>query len=266
MYILDRLKDMIIRGGENIYPAEVENVLSDMPEVAMAAVVVATLAFLRPSGMSEAGGVRPVRFEVAGTGPTGVRAGRAVALSSDGRELVFQGFSEGQSRLYRRSLDAVGVEPIDGTEGAEFPAITPDGRAVAFVASDGTVKQVSFGGGAPITLAEPPNYPIGMAWAPNGDLIFGMLAALLAACSIPDAAADLNGSEWVLTSLDGEAPVGGTQISLNGRDSANNPLSNNTFEVLADSTYNDLVAWLNGWSYPWHFYYNVRSFKTLAVG
>ena len=27
-----------------------------------------------------------------------------------------------------------------------------------------------------------------------------------------------------------------------------------------------LVAWLNGWSYPWHFYYNVRSFKTLAVG
>ena len=27
-----------------------------------------------------------------------------------------------------------------------------------------------------------------------------------------------------------------------------------------------LVAWLNGWSYPRHFYYNVRSFKTLAVG
>jgi hypothetical protein len=25
-----------------------------------------------------------------------------------------------------------------------------------------------------------------------------------------------------------------------------------------------LVAYLNGWEYPWHFYYNVRAWKTLA--
>ena len=40
------------------------------------------------------------------------------------------------------------------------------------------------------------------------------LAALPAACGIPEVAVDLEGSEWVLTSLDGEAPLGGTQISL----------------------------------------------------
>lgn len=39
IYILDRLKDMIIRGGENIYSLEVENVLYRDPKILEAAVV-----------------------------------------------------------------------------------------------------------------------------------------------------------------------------------------------------------------------------------
>ncbi len=38
-YIVDRKKDMIIRGGENVYPKEVENLISSMPEVSEVAVV-----------------------------------------------------------------------------------------------------------------------------------------------------------------------------------------------------------------------------------
>lgn len=38
-YIKDRLKDMYISGGENVYPAEVENALLDLPGVADAAVI-----------------------------------------------------------------------------------------------------------------------------------------------------------------------------------------------------------------------------------
>jgi acyl-CoA synthetase (AMP-forming)/AMP-acid ligase II len=38
-YIVDRVKDMIIRGGVNIYPAEVEGVLASMPGISDAAVV-----------------------------------------------------------------------------------------------------------------------------------------------------------------------------------------------------------------------------------
>jgi fatty-acyl-CoA synthase len=38
-YIVDRIKDMFISGGENVYPAEVENVIFQMPQVADVAVV-----------------------------------------------------------------------------------------------------------------------------------------------------------------------------------------------------------------------------------
>jgi fatty-acyl-CoA synthase len=39
LYIVERKKDMFISGGENVYPAEVENTIFEMPQVAEAAVI-----------------------------------------------------------------------------------------------------------------------------------------------------------------------------------------------------------------------------------
>jgi non-ribosomal peptide synthetase component E (peptide arylation enzyme) len=39
LWILGRAKDMIIRGGQNIYPAEIEGLLNEYPKVASVAVV-----------------------------------------------------------------------------------------------------------------------------------------------------------------------------------------------------------------------------------
>jgi long-chain acyl-CoA synthetase len=39
IYIVDRVKDMIIRGGFNVYPREIEEVLMTHPAVSLAAVI-----------------------------------------------------------------------------------------------------------------------------------------------------------------------------------------------------------------------------------
>ena len=39
VYLVDRIKDMIISGGENVYSAEVENAIASHPDVAQSAVI-----------------------------------------------------------------------------------------------------------------------------------------------------------------------------------------------------------------------------------
>ncbi|MDZ4376372.1 MAG: long-chain-fatty-acid--CoA ligase [Phenylobacterium sp.] len=77
LYIHDRVKEMIVSGGENIYPAEVENALAKDPEIADAAVIgvpdekwgeaVKAIVVLRPGAARDDGAIiARVRQHLAG--------------------------------------------------------------------------------------------------------------------------------------------------------------------------------------------------------
>lgn len=67
LYIHDRIKDMIVSGGENIYPAEIESALFGHPDIADIAVIgvpderwgeaVKALVVLRQGGVADAAGI-----------------------------------------------------------------------------------------------------------------------------------------------------------------------------------------------------------------
>jgi serine/threonine-protein kinase len=88
--------------------------------------------------------------------------GSAVALSPDGRRLVYSGRSQGKVQLYLRSLDSFESLPIAGTDGAMHAFFSPDGQWVGFFA-DQKLKKVSLDGGAPVAIADA-RTPRGEAW------------------------------------------------------------------------------------------------------
>ena len=73
-------------------------------------------------------------------------------LSVDGQTLVFAADGESGRILFRRKLSETAAQPIQGTEGAKNPFLSPDGQWVGFFV-DGDLKKVPIAGGTPIALA-----------------------------------------------------------------------------------------------------------------
>ena len=96
---------------------------------------------------------------------------QAVAISPDGRTVVFSALSDDAVRLYRRPLGAARAEPMPGTNGASTPFFSPDGQWIAFFAG-GELKKVPVAGGVPVSVARvPPNNP-GGTWGRNGRIVY----------------------------------------------------------------------------------------------
>ena len=94
-----------------------------------------------------------------------------IAISPDGRRLAYVAYSAGRRQLFLRNLDAFEARLIAGTEGAQYPFFSPDGRAVAFFA-DGKLKRVSLEGGSPVTVCDAPVIGRGGAWSADGTIVF----------------------------------------------------------------------------------------------
>lgn len=99
--------------------------------------------------------------------------GSSVALSPDGRLLAFTARANNKTLLYLRPLDRFESTAIAGTEDANNPFFSPDGRWVGFFTLD-KLKKVSIDGGAPVTVADAPN-PRGETWG-GDDAIYVTLS------------------------------------------------------------------------------------------
>jgi eukaryotic-like serine/threonine-protein kinase len=79
-----------------------------------------------------------------------------LAISPDGRRLVYVGAGDGDDQLWIRERDRLEATPLAGTAGAANPFFSPDGTRIAFSAGNNfELKVVPTAGGPPITLARP---------------------------------------------------------------------------------------------------------------
>lgn len=70
-----------------------------------------------------------------------------LALSPDGQRLAFIGCGDAACQIYLRERREIDARPLAGTEGAESPFFSPDGRWIAF-GSRGKLKKAALDGSA----------------------------------------------------------------------------------------------------------------------
>ena len=97
----------------------------------------------------------------------------AVALSPDGKTLVFGAIWGGRQQLYARAMDQLSAIPISGTSGGSSPFFSPDGQWVGFVA-DGELRKVPLSGGPAVTLCKAAAL-FGASWGDDGTIVFATL-------------------------------------------------------------------------------------------
>jgi serine/threonine-protein kinase len=101
----------------------------------------------------------------------------AVALTPDGRAVIYAATTANGPQLYARKLDEANARPISGTEGGGQPMISPDGKWVAFVGG-GKLQKVPIEGGTPKTITEISEVLPG-DWSSSGVIVMGANATSL---------------------------------------------------------------------------------------
>ena len=136
----------------------------------LAAVVISGLAvwgLVRPT-VAPAGTVTRFPFILPDGDVIGITHG--IALSPDGRTLVYAGVRDGVRQLFARTRDQMTVHPLPGTEGAVHPFVSPNGEWVGFFTSD-ALKKVALAGGPPVTLCAV-GLRRGATWGPDDTIVF----------------------------------------------------------------------------------------------
>jgi eukaryotic-like serine/threonine-protein kinase len=135
----------------------------------------------------------PVRFQIEFPAKLVPAPSGALALSPDGRHLVFAAISDGVMRLWLRSFDYLEARPLPGTESGWFAPLfwSPDSRFIAF-GTEEKLKKIDLSGSPPQTICDVAGLAIGGSWNRDGVIIY----------------ADYNGSRGIMrVSAAGGSPV-----------------------------------------------------------
>ena len=94
------------------------------------------------------------------------------SLSDDGATLVYGGGDARHRRIWARRADAPAPVPVEGTDGGINPAISPDGRRIAFRGTGGRILVVPIDGGEPAVVADSVLLAGQPAWLDDEHLVF----------------------------------------------------------------------------------------------
>ncbi len=130
----------------------------------------AGMAIARRSGPSTR--PLPVRMQVAMPENASLPSSASVAVSPDGRQVVFPMRVEGETSLHVRSLEALDLRRIAGTEGAAMPFWSPDARQIAFASGYQSLKRVDLSGGPSQTICRLPGFLEGASWSLDNVILF----------------------------------------------------------------------------------------------
>jgi Tol biopolymer transport system component/predicted Ser/Thr protein kinase len=97
----------------------------------------------------------------------------AIALSPDGKLLVYVAEQNNDRRLFLRPMNSFDARAIPGTDGATAPFFSPDSQWIGFVASDGLRKvPVSGGSPVPVTAVSMPGEVVSATWGADDTIVF----------------------------------------------------------------------------------------------
>ncbi len=93
------------------------------------------------------------------------------AISPDGKLLVYMGKTNNSTNLYKRPLNANTCEIIPGTENAQNPFFSPDGKWIGYYAEN-ALRKIQLTGGQSTVLCYVKE-STKCTWLPNDSIIFG---------------------------------------------------------------------------------------------
>ncbi len=94
-----------------------------------------------------------------------------LAISPTGDHVAVTLVRDGVRRIFLRALARQGLTPVEGTENADSPFFSPDGRWLGFIVN-GKIQKVPVDGGTPLTICDGADSNRGASWGAGDRIVF----------------------------------------------------------------------------------------------